>query len=136
LNSRSLKKKIKGFTLIELLVVVIIIGVLASVAVPLYTRTIKNSRTAEGTARLSTIMKSAKTFYLQNGTWPRRNSSNFLADFSRSEHFRYKIQSGAGGKGRFRIRAIGLKADGMKRVRVTMTCQNVGAEAVILIDRL
>jgi prepilin-type N-terminal cleavage/methylation domain-containing protein len=125
-----------GFTLIELMVVVVIIGVLASVAVPLYTRTIKNSRTAEATVRLSAIMKAAKVYYLQHGRWPSESSLGFLADFSNTVHFRYKIQSGAGGRRRFRIRAVGLNVDGMKRVRVTMTCSNVEAEPVIVIDRL
>jgi len=125
-----------GFTLIELMVVVVIVGVLAAVAVPMYNRTIKSSRTTEATARLSAIMKAAKLYYLQHGSWPRKNSLGFLADFSNSEHFRYKIQSGGGGKGRYRIRAIGLNVDDMNRVRVTMTCQNVEAESDIVIDRL
>jgi len=125
-----------GFTLIELMVVVAIVGVLAAVAVPMYSRTIKSSRTTEATARLGAIMKAAKIYYQQHGSWPRQNSVGFLADFSRSDHFRYKIQSGAGGKGRFRIRAIGLNVDGMKNVRITMTCDNVKAESEILIDRL
>ncbi len=118
------------------MVVVIIIGVLASVAVPLYTRTIKSSRTTEATTRLGAIMKASKVYYLQHGSWPSATSPGFLADFSKSEHFQYKIQSGAGGRKRFRIRAVGLNTDDMKKVRVTMTCENVDAEAVIVIDRL
>jgi len=126
----------KGFTLIELMVVVVIVGVLAAVAVPMYTRTIKNSRTTEATARLSAIMKAAKLYYLQHGSWPRKNSLGFLADFSNSEHFKYKIQSGAGGRKKFRLRAIGLNVDGMKNVRITITCQNVEAESEVVIDKL
>jgi Tfp pilus assembly protein PilE len=118
------------------MVVVVIIGVLAAVAVPMYTKYIKSSRTTEATARLSAIMKAAKLYYLQHGSWPRKNSVGFLADFSRSEHFRYRIAGGAGGKRRFRLRAIGLNVDDMKRVRVTMTCDHVKAEAEIVIDRL
>lgn len=129
-------RKENGFTLIELMVVVVIVGVLAAVAVPMYTKFIKSSRTTEATARLSTIMKAAKLYYMQHGSWPRKNSVGFLADFSNSDHFRYKIQSGAGGKGRFRIRAIGLNVDDMKRVRITMTCDQIKAESAIVIDRL
>jgi prepilin-type N-terminal cleavage/methylation domain-containing protein len=125
-----------GFTLIELMVVVIIIGVLAAVAVPMYTRTIKNSRTTEATARLSAIMKASKLYYLQHGSWPRKNSLGFLADFSTSEHFKYKIQNGAGGRKKFTLRAIGLNIDGMKNVRITMICQDVESESEIVIDKL
>ena len=129
-------KDAKGFTPVELMVVVVIVGVLAAVAVPMYTRTIKNSRTTEATARLSAIMKAAKLYYTQHGSWPRKNSVGFLADFSNSDHFNFKLAGGAGGTRRFRLRAVGRNRDGMKKVRITMTCDHINAEPVIVIDRL
>lgn len=59
--------KRKGFTLIELLVVVLIIGILASVALPQYTKAVEKSRAAEGLAILKYMRTQGEVYMLANG---------------------------------------------------------------------
>ena len=64
----------KGFTLIELLVVVLIIGILASVALPQYQKAVLKSRAAEAWTNLKTLNTAAAAYCLENpSVW----SSNF-----------------------------------------------------------
>ncbi|MGN0024268.1 MAG: type IV pilin protein [Candidatus Avelusimicrobium sp.] len=56
----------QGFTLIELLVVVLIIGILASVALPQYQKAVLKSRTAEVWANLKTLNMAANAYCLEN----------------------------------------------------------------------
>lgn len=61
--------KRQGFTLIELLVVVLIMGILASVAMPQYFKSVEKSRGAEATSVLSSIASSQERAYMQKGSY-------------------------------------------------------------------
>ena len=63
------KHRIKGFTLIELLVVVLIIGILASIALPSYNRAVLKSRMMSSLIAARELLEAQRLFYLANGTY-------------------------------------------------------------------
>ncbi len=64
-----IKKNIKGFTLIELLVVVLIIGVLSSVALPQYRRSVEKAKFAEAAELMQAVSNAEQRYSLENGEY-------------------------------------------------------------------
>lgn len=122
---RRLQKSKMGFTMIELMVVVIIVGVLAAIAIPIYADYIKKSRVSEATARMGDILTASKAYAQEFGTWPAdETAAGFIGDVSASV--------GANGFNAFTVDGTGSTAlviestgkGNMAGVTVTM---NVGA---------
>ncbi len=60
----------RGFTLIELLVAVLIIGILATVALPQYQKAVEKVRVAEAISLLKSLYQASQSYYLTTGDWP------------------------------------------------------------------
>ena len=61
---KSLREKDQGFTLIELLVVMIIIGILAAIAIPIFLNQRKKAQDTAATSDVSTLGKEVATYYV------------------------------------------------------------------------
>ena len=59
----------RGFTLMEILVVLIILGVLAGLAIPVYITQVERTRAAEGIQMLEATRGSMLRFFAANGTY-------------------------------------------------------------------
>ncbi len=122
----------KGFTMVELMVVVVIVGVLAAVAVPMYSKYIKNARVSEATGKIGEVVTAAKAWAIENPNtagnpiWP--SGAGGIVDLTQSDLFTYAITGGGGGNANssaFTVRATGRSGRKMAGVTVTITVPNI-----------
>lgn len=60
----------QGFTLVELMITVVIVGILASVAIPIYQANVNRAKAAEADAALGTVRTALRVYYAENGFYP------------------------------------------------------------------
>ena len=91
----------RGFTLIELLVVVLIIGILSSVALPQYQKSVDRAKGVEGLTAAKAIADAENVYYMANGSYdPSIKSKDFsFLDIDLPELKNWDIGTGDGGCG-------------------------------------
>jgi len=62
-------KQQRGFTLIEVMIVVVIVGILATIALPNYTDYVTRGRIPEATSNLASMRVQMEQFYQDNRTY-------------------------------------------------------------------
>jgi hypothetical protein len=129
---KSLRRQIRRFAFLELALAITVLGVATSVAVPRYTGYVKRARAVEGVSRLRSIMTDSKMYFYKSGRWPGSPGElGYYADFTPTEHFRYRILFGGDIKGPFMILAEGLDVDGMKDISIRMSCDDVSSDNIV-----
>ena len=68
-------RRLGGFTLIELLVVVLIIGILASVAIPQYEVAVKKSRLSAALPLVKTLADAEEVYFIAHGVYTAKISN-------------------------------------------------------------
>lgn len=105
-------KTTKGFTLIELMIVVAIIGALAIIAVPSYSRYVAKAKRAEAYMHLSSIYAAQKSYWAEHGNYASSLSQvGWQSDNENKMHYTYAVAQA--GKDHFRATATGdIDGDG------------------------
>lgn len=63
-------RMLKGFTLVEILIVVVIIGILATVAIPTYFKYVERGYASDAKVQIKNILQNAELYFQENGAWP------------------------------------------------------------------
>ena len=60
----------EGFTLVEILIVVVIIGILATVAIPTYFKYVERGYASDAKIQIKNILQNSELYRQETGQWP------------------------------------------------------------------
>lgn len=109
----------RGFTLTEMMLVILLVGILAVIAIPIYERYIRQTKASEARSMIGAIAAAEKAYAQKNGAFlavAKNGYQDFLqklrVDVKESELFDYEVSS-VSGKDTFTVTAW-VNAQGVK----------------------
>ena len=137
----------KGFTMTELMVVVVIVGILAAIAVPIYSRYVRNARVTEATARIGEIVTGCKAYAQEhpndtsgNPQWPTQaqaEANDSIIDITTmTENVGNITLQGGGDATVDDLVIIVTGTNKLNGITVTATVPDINSNAVIKVEGL
>lgn len=120
LNSYFSTRLQQGFTLIEMMITVAIIGILAAIAVPMYSDYVTRGKIPEATSALASMRIRLEQYYQDNRHYG-SDDENCGVPKPSSDNFSYSCNWGAIGTNQgYTIVATGIESRGMKDFEYTI----------------
>jgi len=66
----SKKEGQKGFTLIEIMVVLVLLGILATISVPIYSNYVRKAQISEAITNVDALATAIRVYKMETGNWP------------------------------------------------------------------
>lgn len=110
----------RGFTLSELLITITILGILAAIAYPSYTRYIRNARLSDAQKDLIDNVRQLNRYYAQHATFKKNSTTWADLATTQNEFFCYKIHGNPRGAAsdKFNIKAVAFDKTNEPRVLI------------------
>ena len=124
----------KGFTLVELMIVVVIVGILASVAIPAYGDYVLRSKLTEAKTELSAARVRLEQFYQDNRSYGSTAATcgTAMPASPNVKYFVYSCSWGAGGTNQFfTATATGIATQGTGGFTYTIDQSNAKATTAV-----
>ena len=118
MTNGSPRRTLAGFTLLEVMITVVIVGILASIALPSYNYFITRSRITEATNTLSNMRTQMEKWFMDHRTYDdgtgkcgiEANPPNLIANYNADANNKFTISCPAITQGTYTLRATGAGA--------------------------